>query len=93
MTTILCPKLIPIFSWEKSRRHREVGQIGNLACENGKCYVNQVDKVIKMHGLSNIIGRSVVIHAKEEKEDGTGAGEPLACATIVWADQKENGKN
>ena len=52
--------------------------------------MNQVDKIIKMHGLSNIIGRSVVIHAKEEKEDGTGAGEPLACATIVWSDQKEN---
>ena len=81
-----------VISWEKGRRHREVGQIGNLACENGKCYVNQVDKVIKLHGMSNIIGRSVVIHAKEEKPDGTGSGDRVACATIVWADQIVNDK-
>ena len=81
------------FSWEKSRRHREVGQIGNLSCENGKCYVNQVDKVIRLHGLANIVGRSVVIHAKEELEDGTGSGDRIACATIVWADQKINENN
>ena len=81
-----------VISWEKGRRHREVGQIGNLACENGKCYVNQVDKVIKLHGMSNIIGRAVGIHAKEEKPDGTGSGDRVACATIVWADQIVNDK-
>ena len=49
-----------------------------------------MDKVIRLHGLSNIIGRSVVIHAKEELEVGTGSGDRIACATIVWADQKIN---
>merc|ERR1712021_235739 len=49
-----------------------------LSCTKGKCEVDQVDKVIKLHGMANVVGRSLVIHKPN--------GDPLACGAIVWSE-------
>lgn len=46
---------------------RHVGDLGNLVADvNGKAVVDYVDKVISLHGSSCILGRGVVVHAKED---------------------------
>lgn len=53
--------------------HRHAGDLGNLppADANGSVHYERVDKVISLVGLKNpIIGRSVVIHAGEDKFTG-----------------------
>lgn len=74
---------------------RHVGDLGNIiADKNGKCKMTFIDKRIKLKGRCNIIGRSVVIHEKEDdlgkgkgdkKEESlkTGnAGARIACGVI-----------
>ena len=65
-------------SFDKHRASRFVGQIKPLTCSKGKCEVDQVDKVIKLHGMANVVGRSLVIHKPN--------GDPLACGAIVWSE-------
>ena len=85
--------LIIILSYTSNRSKREVGQIGNLNCDGGNCPVSFTDKITKLHGMANLIGRSIVIHENPENEVvGGGSGDRLACATIVWAGQKVTGE-
>lgn len=71
---------------------RHAGDLGNIeVSKNGTCDCIIYDKVIKLNGKYNIIGRSVVIH---EKEDDLGlggdkeslitgnAGKRIACGVI-----------
>ena len=47
-----------------SKQHRHAGDLGNiLADQNGNAQYTIYDKVIRLHGKYNIIGRSVVIHS------------------------------
>ena len=57
---------------ENSKEYRHVGDLGNIqADEYGKVDITFTDKLIKLNGKCNIIGRSVVIH---EDEDDLGLG-------------------
>ena len=57
----------------KSSKERHVGDLGNIEA-NSKGEVNQImyDSIIKLSGKYSIIGRSVVVH---EKEDDLGKGD------------------
>lgn len=71
---------------------RHVGDLGNIKADiHGKCNYKFTDHRIKLKGRNNIIGRSVVIHDKEDDlgEGGgheslkTGnAGKRIACGVI-----------
>ena len=75
---------------------RHVGDLGNIETDNqGKCTMKYYDSMIKLSGeTQNIIGRSIVIH---EKEDDLGlgkdleslktgsAGSRIACAVIGYS--------
>ena len=53
-------------------KERHVGDLGNIkADKNGNCSITLKDKLIKLRGKYNIIGRSIVIH---EDEDDLGRG-------------------
>lgn len=55
-----------------SKNNRHAGDLGNIiADENGICKQVLYDDIIKLNGKYNIIGRSVVIH---DKEDDLGLG-------------------
>ena len=50
-----------------SKMDRHAGDLGNIiADENGICKQVLYDDIIKLNGKYNIVGRSVVIHAKED---------------------------
>ena len=72
---------------------RELGQIGNVGCDEfGICLVDDSDHLIRLDGgnlnnfLGNIVGRSLVVHLNEDKGAAGGSGTRVACASIVWAD-------
>tara|TARA_Y100001958_G_scaffold159961_1_gene164684 strand:- start:6109 stop:6618 length:510 start_codon:yes stop_codon:yes gene_type:complete len=55
-----------------SKNNRHAGDLGNIiADKNGVCKQILYDKIIKLNGKYNIVGRSVVIH---ENEDDLGLG-------------------
>ena len=55
-----------------SKNNRHAGDLGNIiADKNGACKQVFYDKLIKLNGKYNIVGRSVVIH---ENEDDLGLG-------------------
>jgi len=57
---------------ENNKENRHVGDLGNIqADKHGKVDIKFTDKLIKLNGKCNIIGRSVVIH---EDEDDLGIG-------------------
>jgi superoxide dismutase, Cu-Zn family len=68
---------------------RHVGDLGNVtADESGRVDEEITDSVITLDGPHSIIGRSVLVHAKEDdlKSQPTGeAGARLACGVIGWA--------
>ena len=79
---------------ELSERH--VGDLGNIKFDNkGVCNMILEDKLVKLRGTkANVIGRSIVIHSKEDdlglggNEDSlkTGnAGKRLTCAVIGYS--------
>ena len=79
---------------ESSERH--VGDLGNIKFNNkGVCNMILEDKLVKLRGTkANVIGRSIVIHSKEDdlglggNEDSlkTGnAGKRLTCAVIGYS--------
>ena len=79
---------------ESSERH--VGDLGNIKFDNkGVCNMILDDKLVKLRGTkANVIGRSIVIHSKEDdlglggNEDSlkTGnAGKRLTCAVIGYS--------
>lgn len=65
---------------------RHVGDLGNItADESGKAVIKMTDNVISLRGPSSIVGRSVIVHAKEDdlKSQPTGnAGDRVACGVI-----------
>ncbi|KAL3088812.1 hypothetical protein niasHT_023160 [Heterodera trifolii] len=85
----------------ESQRHgaphnsfRHVGDLGNiLADANGTAEINWSDKIISLYGPNNIIGRSLVVHEREDdfgegcndvgrsRESGN-AGAKLSCGVI-----------
>jgi Cu-Zn family superoxide dismutase len=79
----------------KDSKIRHAGDLGNIETnKNGICKKIIYDKVIKLKGKYNILGRSVVIH---EKEDDLGlggnkeslitgnAGKRIACGVIGYS--------
>merc|ERR1711981_1501042 len=80
------PFTAPLGDEDMGRKRREVGQIGNVECDaDGKCDVDDHDKLIRLHGLRNIVGRSLVVHMNEDQGEDGGSGTRVACASIVWA--------
>ena len=65
---------------------RHVGDLGNLeADESGKAHYERVDTFVTLSGSHSVIGRAVVVHAKEDdlSSQPTGAaGSRLACGVI-----------
>ena len=77
---------------------RHVGDLGNIEADaegNGK--LEMTDKVISLDGDYSIIGRAVVIHAKEDDlgitdpGDMGNAGPKVACGGITQDDHDESG--
>lgn len=75
---------------------RHVGDLGNLIADNnGKCSMKFYDDMIKLSGeTQNIIGRSIVIHEKEDdlglgKNDESlktgNSGGRIACSVIGYS--------
>ena len=55
-----------------NRNNRHAGDLGNISVnKDGVCHQILYDKIIKLRGKYNIIGRSVVIH-KDEDDLGKG---------------------
>jgi len=80
----------PLGAVSDGRKKREVGQIGNVDCSGGSCNVDVTDNLIRLHGLRNVVGRSLVIHQNEDGGATGGSGARVACATIMWgADHEE----
>ena len=82
-------------------KKRHVGDLGNIKTdENGKANYIMHDDIIKLHGIANIVGRGLIIHADED-DCGLGendvsllngnAGKRIACSIIGWA--KDNYAN
>ncbi len=66
---------------------RHVGDLGNItADENGKGHYDRVDKIIKLNGQNNIVGRSVIVHANADDfvtQPAGNAGAKVACGVII----------
>jgi Cu-Zn family superoxide dismutase len=74
---------------------RHVGDLGNLKTDNdGNVKYKIIDKMIKLRGICNIIGRGLIIHA--DKDDGGkgnneaslingNSGKRIACAIIGYS--------
>jgi superoxide dismutase, Cu-Zn family len=72
-------------------RSRHVGDLGNITAESdGTANVDQYDTVIEFSGANNIIGHSLVVHAKPDTfEQPVGnAGDRVAVGVIGWANPK-----
>lgn len=78
---------------DRTDKNRHVGDLGNIEAKNGKVNIMFYDNLIKLRGKNSIIGRSVVIHSKED-DLGKGnnkeslitgnAGSRLDCAVIGY---------
>ena len=75
-------------------KERHVGDLGNLVTNSAGCAKYRiVDKVIKLRGKCNIIGRGLIIH-QDEDDCGKGdndasaingnAGKRISCAIIGY---------
>lgn len=69
-----------------SHEARHVGDLGNLtAAGNGRANMNMMDETISFSGLSNIIGRAVVIHKSQDdltSQPSGAAGARIGCGVI-----------
>ena len=65
-------------------KERHVGDLGNIkANASGICKMKFTDKVIKLRGKYNIIGRSIVIHEDEDDLGKGGHSDSLKTGTPV----------
>ncbi len=79
---------------------RHVGDLGNLKTdEHGSSYMAMEDNLITLFGDNSVVGRSVVVHSKEddlgnggnEESKKTGnAGSRVACGVIGLSDKFKN---
>jgi len=80
------------------KEDRHVGDLGNLETDNnGNVNIIMFDDIIKLNGIANIIGRSLIIHKDtDDCGDGIGdlkdksllngnAGKRIACAIIGYS--------
>lgn len=69
---------------DSSSRH--VGDLGNLiADENGHAHYERIDKVIQLNGPEAIIGRSIIIHEKEDDyttQPAGASGSRISCGIV-----------
>jgi Cu-Zn family superoxide dismutase len=65
-------------------KDRHTGDLGNItADEEGNAEVNIKDTKIKLNGKYSVIGRSIIVHAKEDDlKDITSAGARIGCGVI-----------
>lgn len=70
---------------------RHEGDMGNIEADaSGKAHLEYVDKTISFQGETSIIGRSIIVHEKEDdmKTQPSGnAGARLACGVIGIANK------
>lgn len=66
---------------------RHVGDLGNIKADaTGKGHYDRVDKVIELKGAYNIVGHSVIVHAKADDfvtQPSGNSGSRVACGVIV----------
>ena len=78
------PTAMPHSMPSSDKRH--VGDLGNIeADKDGKAHLDYIDTMISLSGDTNIVGRAVVVHEKEDdlKTQPTGnAGARLAYGVI-----------
>ena len=73
-----------------NKQNRHIGDLGNINVDsNGNAKYNMNDKLIRLSGKCNIIGRSVVIH---EKEDDLGL-EAINQELLDLAEEEEDDGN
>jgi Cu-Zn family superoxide dismutase len=64
--------------------NRHIGDLGNIEADgNGLAVIKKTDKVISLNGAHSIIGRSIIVHAKEDDlKDIKSAGPRIGCGVI-----------
>jgi Cu-Zn family superoxide dismutase len=69
---------------------RHVGDLGNItADDSGTAVVRITDSVVQLNGPHSIIGRSIIVHAKEDNlKDIASAGARIGCGVIGIAKPK-----
>lgn len=70
--------------------NRHVGDLGNIkANSTGEATYKRTDKMISLNGRNSIIGRAIIIHAKEDDfKTVTSAGDRIGCGVIGIGDPK-----
>ena len=63
---------------------RHVGDLGNITANGrGVAEIKITDSVVQLHGPHSIIGRSIIVHAKEDDlKDIKSAGARIGCGVI-----------
>lgn len=65
---------------------RHIGDLGNLEADaNGVAHYDRIDKIISFQGANSIIGKSIIVHEREDDfvTQPTGnAGGRIACGVI-----------
>jgi superoxide dismutase, Cu-Zn family len=72
-------------------RSRHVGDLGNVTAESdGTATIDEYDSMITFSGPNNIIGHSLVVHAKPDTfgQPTGNAGDRVAVGVIGWANPK-----
>jgi Cu-Zn family superoxide dismutase len=68
---------------------RHAGDMGNIEADaSGKAHLDYIDPHMSFNGPNSILGRSVIVHAKEDdmKTQPTGnAGARIGCGVIGLA--------
>jgi superoxide dismutase, Cu-Zn family len=69
---------------------RHVGDLGNIKADGeGHATYKRVDKMIALSGPRSIIGRAVIVHAKQDDfKTVTSAGDRIGCGVIGIGDPK-----
>lgn len=78
------PQGVPHAGPDSDKRH--VGDLGNItADEDGNATYTRIDKVLSFSGESNILGRGVIIHQKQDDltSQPTGAAGPRKAMGVV----------
>jgi Cu-Zn family superoxide dismutase len=76
------PDMMPHAGPHDKKRH--VGDLGNITADkDGKAVIKITDSVVALNGAHSIIGRSIIVHAKEDDlKDIASAGPRIGCGVI-----------